>query len=281
MRQSASRDNAVMLAALGILAYAASMMTHESLGHGGYCLAAGGHNVMLTAWWETCHFPSAPAVGIKAAGPGVQFAAGLLAWLVLHLLSPEFARLRCFFWLYMVFNLFDSSGYVAFSGFINFGDAAEIIAKLQPLMVWRGGLILVGSVVYYLSMRLAAFELKRFAGLDDGMGRLFRFVWIPYVSAGVFACCLGAVTQTMAYGVGLAVASPAMNQTMRHGAALGLAAVSSFGAGSGMFGIPEMQRAMVLRTSSPTVYVNWNATWGVVAAVLIVGFLVFIGPGLR
>jgi hypothetical protein len=39
----------MMLGALGILAYAASMMTHEALGHGGYCLALGGHNVMLTA----------------------------------------------------------------------------------------------------------------------------------------------------------------------------------------------------------------------------------------
>ncbi len=43
-----------MLAALGMLAYIASIMTHEALGHGGYCLAAGGHNTMLTGWWETC-----------------------------------------------------------------------------------------------------------------------------------------------------------------------------------------------------------------------------------
>jgi hypothetical protein len=35
----------MMLAALGILAYAASMMRHEALGHGGYCIAVGGHTV--------------------------------------------------------------------------------------------------------------------------------------------------------------------------------------------------------------------------------------------
>ena len=102
-----------MLGALGILAYAASMMTHEALGHGGYCLALGGHNVMLTAWGEGC---SSQPPGIEAAGPGVQFGAGLLAWLVLHRLPQGTARLRYFFWLYMVFNLLVSSGYVAFSG---------------------------------------------------------------------------------------------------------------------------------------------------------------------
>lgn len=95
----------MMLAALGILAYAASMMTHEALGHGAYCLAVGGHNVMLTAWGERCDLPGLHAPGIEAAGPGVQFGAGLLAWLVLHLLSPDAARPRYFFWLYMVFNL--------------------------------------------------------------------------------------------------------------------------------------------------------------------------------
>jgi hypothetical protein len=78
-------DNAVVLGAQGVLAYAASMMTHEALGHGVYCLAAGGHNTGLTAWAEECNLHP---VGIEAAGPGLQFAAGLLAWLVLRLLSP-------------------------------------------------------------------------------------------------------------------------------------------------------------------------------------------------
>src|ERR1700733_3811494 len=134
--QPAPRDSPMMLGALGILAYAASMMTHEALGHGGYCSALGGHNVMLTAWAEAC---SVQPPGIEAAGPGMQFGAGLLAWLVLHRLSPGAARLRYFFWLYMVFNLLVSSGYVAFSGVTDFGDAAVLIAGLSPHLMCRGG----------------------------------------------------------------------------------------------------------------------------------------------
>ena len=148
--QPAPRDSALMLGALGILAYAASMMTHEALGHGVYCLATGGHNTMLTAWAERCNLHPP---GIQAAGPGLQFGAGLLAWKALHLLSPGAARLRYFFWLYMVFNLLVSSGYVAFSGVTDFGDAAVLIAGLSPHLMWRGVLILLGAVVYFLSMR--------------------------------------------------------------------------------------------------------------------------------
>jgi hypothetical protein len=264
LREAAPRDSALMLGALGILAYAASMMTHEALGHGGFCLAVGGHNVMLTAWGQRCEFAGVHASGIEAAGPGVQFGAGLLAWLVLHLLSPDAARLRYFFWLYMVFNLLVSSGYVVFSGVTNFGDAAVLIAGLNPHIVWRGGLVLLGSVTYFLSMRAAALELKRFAGLDEGSTRLSRLVWIPYVTAGVFACCSGALNQTMGYGT-----------------AIGLAAASSFGAGFGLLRLPDMQRAMASKGPSPTVYLSWSLAWGVAAAAAIVVFLFFIGPGLE
>ena len=250
-----------MLGALGILAYAASMLTHEALGHGAYCLARGGHNVMLTAWGEGCSLNPA---GIEAAGPGVQFGAGLLAWMMLQRLPRSTPRLRYFFWLYMVFNLLISSGYVAFSGVTDYGDAAVIIADLKAHIVWRGVLILLGAVVYFLSMRATASELKRFAGLDDGSRRLFRLVWIPYVTASIFACCAGA-----------------LNQTMGHGTAPGLAAASSFGAGMGMLWLPDMLRGMTLSAPAPSDYLRWSAAWAAAAAVVVVAFLAFIGPGLK
>jgi hypothetical protein len=253
-------DNAVMLGALGILGYAASMMTHEALGHGIYCLAAGGHNTALSAWSEGCNMHP---VGIEAAGPGLQFSAGLLAWLVLRLLSPDAARLRYFFWLYMVFDLFISSGYIAFSGVTNFGDAAVIIRGFRPNIVWRGVLILLGAATYYLSMRAAALELDRFAGTDRGGRRVFRLVWIPYVSVGMFACCVAA-----------------FNRIMPAGAVIGLAAASSLGAGLGMLPLPAMQRSVAIEGPLMSVYVSWSVSLVLTAAVVVAAFLIFIGPGL-
>lgn len=280
MSQASSRDSGIMLAALGMLAYIASIMTHEALGHGGYCLAAGGHNTMLTGWWETCRFPGTAPLGIKAAGPALQFGAGLMAWGLLHLVSRKANRLRFLLWLYMTFSLLISSGYVAFSGVTGLGDAAEIIARLHPAVAWRGGLFLVGGVLYFLSMRATAFELKRWAGFDDQNGRLFRLVWIPYLSAGLLACCTGVLTQVMGT-TGLAVAAPAMNQAMGRGSALALAALSSLGAGAGMFGLPNMQGELVSREVSPAFYLTWSAAWSLVALIVTMAFLIFIGPGLR
>ena len=279
MRSAASRDSAAMLAALGTLAFAASMMAHEGLGHGGYCLAVGGHNTLITPWSEVCHFPASPRLGIKAAGPSVQFGFGLLAWLALHWVSPNAARLRYFLWLCMTLSLFICSGYLAFSGIFNTGDAAELVAPLHNHFVWRSVLVLLGSTVYFLSMRAAAYELRQFAGSDDEMHRLYRLVWIPYASVGVFACCTIATNRIIGHGVsGLAVASPGLNRTV---GLLGLALASSFGAGSGMFGLPPMSRERSLRISAPAQYVQWSAAWGAIAGAFFLLFLFSIGPGLQ
>ena len=279
MRFATSRDSTAMLAALGTLAFAASMMTHEALGHGGYCLAVGGHNTLVTPWSETCHFPALPRLGIKVAGPGVQFSAGLLAWLALHRVPPHATRLRYFLWLCMTLSLFISSGYVAFSGILNAGDAAEVVAPLHGPYVWRGIIILLGSTVYFLSMWAAAFELRRFASSDDGMHRIFRLVWVPYASVGAFTCCTIAMNRIIGHGVsGLGVASPGLSRTV---GLAGLALASSFGAGSGMFGLPPMVHGRFLRNSSPAQYVKWSTAWGTIAGAVFLLFLFSIGPGLH
>ncbi len=279
MKAATSPDSAAMLAALGTLAFAASMMAHEGFGHGVYCLAMGGHNTLITPWSETCHFPASPRLGIKAAGPGVQFGFGLLAWVALHWVSPNAARLRYFLWLCMTLSLFISSGYVAFSGILNAGDAAELVAPLHHSLLSRSVIVLLGSTVYFLSMRASAYELRRFAGSDDEMHRLYRLVWIPYASVGFFACCTIAINRVVGHGVsGLPAASPGLNRTVGF---LGLALASSFGAGSGMFGLPPMSRARALRISAPAQYVQWSAALGAVAGAVFLLFLFSIGPGLR
>ena len=262
--ESVLTDSATLLAALGILAYAASMMTHEALGHGAYCLLAGGHTTMLTAWGESCSFVGTHGSELKAAGPAVQFTVGLLAWLGLHHLPANATRLRFFLWLLMAYSLFISSGYVAFSGLTDIGDAAEIITRLQPALAWRAGLILLGSTLYYVSMRAAAFELHRFAGPIPTIQRLFRLVTIPYAAIGLFACT-----------------TAALNHTMGPHVALGFAAAGSFGSGSGLFGLPTMQRALSPPAPSQAIYLRWSAAWGILAAAVLALFLFFIGPGLE
>lgn len=257
------RDDAVMLSGLGILAYAASMMTHEAVGHGGFCIALGGHNLMLTAWAERCSADS--VFGISAAGPGAQFFAGLLAWLMLRCLQLKVVNLRWFLWLYMVFDLLISSGYVVFSGVTDFGDAAVLISGRTPHAVWRGILIVGGASIYYFSLWVAALELRPLVGKDHSGRRVSRLVWIPYLTIGVVACCAGVLNRTMA---------PAL--------ALGLAAASSFGAAFGMVRLPAiMVRHNGPRMTGPADYVRWNIAWLTLAVAFGAAFIFVLGPGLE
>jgi len=172
-----------------------------------------------------------------------------------------FAVPRSFLWLYMVFDLFMSSGYVAFSGVSDFGDAAVIIAGLFPHGMWRGLLIVIGAVGYYLSMWIAALELRRFISSTHGKRRVQRFLWIPYLAAGVVACGAGALNRTMAPGV-----------------ALGLAAISSFGAGFGMVWLSDLHCRMVI--TEPNWYVRRSISWIAAAAAVGATFVFVLGPGL-
>jgi len=200
----------------------------------------------------------------------MQFVFGLLAWLVLRRLP--WGRARYFFWLYMVFCLFISSSYVAFSGATDLGDGAAIIAGLKPRVVWRVVLILLGAAVYFLSMLATALEFKRLIGVENGGRPLRRLVWMPYVAAGVFACSAGALNRTMATG---------SLSTMGHSTALVWAFASSWCSGMGMLWLPDVQRGMRLRTRLPAVYLRWSFGWPLAAAIVVVAFLLFIGPGIR
>jgi hypothetical protein len=256
------RDNLVTVSAVAILAYVATMMTHEALGHGALCIVTGGRNVMLTGWGEACDLHPVP-MGITAAGPTLQFGAGLMAWLVLSKLTPgRYMVQRSFLWLYMVYSLFISSSYVAFSGLTNFGDGATIIAGLSPPWLWRTVLVVTGALAYYLSMWLAASELRRIIG-DDNNRRISNFMWVAYLAIGLLACSAGA-----------------LNTTMPHGVALELAALTSFGSGLGMVRLPDLQRGMTKQTSVPATSVNWSLPWVLGAVVGGTLFVFVLGPGI-
>jgi len=45
--------------------------------------------------------------------------------------------------------------------------------------------------------------------------------------------------------------------------------------------LPDMQRGMTLGALTPSVYLSCSAAWAIAAAVVVVFFLFFIGPGLK
>ena len=237
-------------------------MTHELLGHGIYCIAAGGHNTMFSMWQETCQFPAVPPVGVKAAGPGVQFAAGLGAWAILQLRLISSARLRYFLWLYMAYDLLIASSYLVFSGTTAFGDAADLIVGLNHDALWRTAVILLGGAFSLIGILLSATTLNLLAGLAESQSRLYRLLWIPYVTIGVFACC-----------------AAALNKVIDPVNAITMASLSSFGSGSGLFCLPSVRARLSGKASFEIAPITWSTVWFIAAAVIITALTLVIGPG--
>jgi Na+-transporting NADH:ubiquinone oxidoreductase subunit NqrD len=251
-------DNIAVLAALGVLAYGASMLTHELLGHGTVCALGGGHTIRLSAWGEACSIQPA---GIAAAGPTVQFLGGLTAWGVLRAVPGRFAALRHLLWLVMVFDLLVSSGYLVLSAVTGFGDAAVVIAGLAPVPLWRVLLFVLGAGLYYGSMLLCAAELRRFAG--DDVARLKRLTVIPYIAAGI-----------------VALAGGALNRTLPPLAGLELAAASAFGGAFGLIRLPDLQQSLRRVTPGPIVLLQPSVVWMAAGALGAVAFVLLLGRGI-
>ncbi|HEY1710985.1 MAG TPA: hypothetical protein VGG10_22160 [Rhizomicrobium sp.] len=251
-------DNIAVLAALGVLAYGASMLTHELIGHGGVCAFAGGHTTRLSAWGEAC---SIQPVGIEAAGPGVQFLGGMVAWGLLRLVPERFGTLRHLLWLTMVFDLLVASGYLVLSAITGFGDAAIVIAGLTPPLLWRVLLGMFGGGLYYGSMWLCAYELRRTAGSD--IVRLKRLTVVPYIAAGM-----------------IALAGGALNRTLPPAAGLELAAASAFGGAFGLVRLPDLQQSLRRVTPGRTALLPASVAWSIAGALSAMAFILLLGRGI-
>jgi hypothetical protein len=72
----------------------------------------------------------------------------------------------------------------------NQDDWAIGVAGLEPAIVWRGGLVVVGSGLYYLGV---GHVVRVMRSSSTAIGRTRRLVLIPYVISGAAACAAAAL----------------------------------------------------------------------------------------
>jgi len=187
-----TRPDPVTIVAIAIIATAITSFIHEGLGHGGMCMATGGHPLVLS----TVHFEcSAEPRLVAAGGTLANLIFGTLFWIGL-LAVRKSASWRYFFWLLMTFNLFDAGGYFLFSGVGNFGDWAVVIQGLHPAWIWRTGLVVLGIVTYFFCfVPLSLYESRPFLGKhpENRLRRGRQLMLIPYFTSGILACIAGAL----------------------------------------------------------------------------------------
>lgn len=242
-------QSSLTLGALAALAFMAACVAHEALGHGGACIASGGHVTLLTSVYFHC---SSGGPFTDAAGPTMNLIVGVACWHALSSWSKPPMQWRLFLVFTMAFNLFWGTGYFVFSAITDTGDWAFVLRDLafQPRPLWLFLMGALGAYLYYRSMRLVAARLP--AGTP---------LVATYLSAGVVSCL------AVLFFNGPVL--PALRE----------AAMESFGAAIGLLLLAR--RASTSRDSAVTaIVVTRSNGWILTSVLAMLGFVVTLGRGL-
>lgn len=184
-----TKDDALTMAAISVIAGIVSNIVHEGIGHGLTALLTGAKAGVLTSVAWSSAFDSRV---VEAGGTLANLVAALVFWLALRNAKSVSTRLRYFLLITCAFNLFSGTGYFLFSGLTNFGDWAVVIAGMHPHGLWRVLLVLGGTVSYVVAALVIGIGLVRYVGIPrHQQGRLRKLTIIPYLSAILLASVAG------------------------------------------------------------------------------------------
>src|SRR5262249_27183431 len=128
------------VASIAVIAYAASNVLHEAVGHGGACILVGGAPRLLTSLSFGCDTNGAGAMANKvvpAGGTIVNLLIGGVTALLYRRGGERSMTARYSLWLFATINLMQGFGYLFFSGVGRVGDWAAVMAGVQPVWAWR------------------------------------------------------------------------------------------------------------------------------------------------
>ncbi len=257
--------DALTVGALGLLAYMLASLLHEGLGHGGACVLTGARPLAVSSVYFECSVDNRL---VLAGGTLMNLLAGLVFFLLGRLTGRNSPRLKYFFWIAMMVNLFTGTGYFLFSGIGGIGDWGEFIKGLGPQWPWRIGLTILGAVTYVLAARIGLMELRPLIGSDkEGRyRRAVRLSAIPYFAGGILMCIAGALNPK---GMLLILIS---------------AAASTFGGTSGLLWTTDwLNRGTIIPYGPAVEPVPIQRSWPLIATagVLAIAFVAIMGPSVR
>lgn len=239
--------------AVAVLAALIGSLLHEGLGHG------------VTAWLRgdvvtqlsSNHLNSIREDRlVDAAGTLVNFIAGFI-FLLASRAAGSRANLRYFLWFLGAINLLNAAGYFLFSGSLNVGDWAQVIAGLPHHAALRVCMAVTGALLYVVFLRLIIGALRPFCPDRRSYNTVGR---LPYYAACAYMCAAGAL-DPMGFKLMLISTIPAY-----------------FGGLSGflwgdvfLIGLPAPARTLTIRRSWPL---------AIAAALVGIAFLLIVAPGI-
>ena len=182
-----TRINVFTVASIGIFAFGLEPIVHEILGHAVVCWLTGGKVILISS---TAMQTSSASRLVPAAGPLANIIFGLAALALLRALTTQhnanasapldaiaqraasganptaavpvasgatrISLTRLFLYFFAFANLFLATGYILYSGLINFGDFAAVIDGLRPAWLYRAALVIIGALGYRFGIAQAA-----------------------------------------------------------------------------------------------------------------------------
>jgi len=254
--------------AISALAYTLANLVHEGLGHGGTCVLVGAHPTMLNAIffeYDERSVTLAQQRWISAGGSIVNVLVGLpIVWVLHRARWP--ASLRYFAWLFAAVNLLTAFGYLLFSGIGGIGDWARVVEGWGKPWAWRGGMALVGAILYFLvAPRLLMPLLDPFLGTEAVMRvkRARTLGLLPYVAGSVALAVAGLFNP---YGFRVVLIS---------------AIAAGFGGTSLLAWYPSLPRAPAVGTPATPLAIDRSWGWIVTGVLVLVFFVFVLGRGIR
>jgi hypothetical protein len=179
------------LTALSIGAIAIALVTadHEAFGHGGACLALGGHIEVLTSSIFHCDLRSD---WIAGAGPLGNIVGGTIAALLARVVPARFVALKLLLIAVAAMSFFWEGAYLAYAMLKQSGDLYFFATfLLGPPALWQRLLFAgAGIVVYVLAIRLTSRALLSLWPDAKAARSVARSVWLGVTAAAVIAALL-------------------------------------------------------------------------------------------
>lgn len=186
MNTDASKDDLLTVAAIGIIAMCAVTFDHEALGHGGACVALGGHIQVLTSSVFHCDLKSR---WIAPAGPAGNLLMGMLALVAVRFVPARLAGLRLFLLLMTAFSYFWEGGYAVQAMIKRDGDlyfAGQDFLG-EPSANWRIAGVVAGLCLFVFAIAVTGRALRRLWPVPARARRVARTVWLAASAAAIVA----------------------------------------------------------------------------------------------
>jgi hypothetical protein len=181
-----ARDSLATVGAIALIAMILVSFDHEGLGHGGACLALGGHVELLSSSLFHCDRAS-PLIDM--AGPLSNLLIGGLALALRPRVPAQCAGLRLFLMLVAAFSLFWEGGYLVQAMLKGDGDSYFAARDLLggPSLWWRIVLGAVGVLIYGGTLVVTSRGLTE-AWPDRAVARrVARTAWLAAVTGAILA----------------------------------------------------------------------------------------------